>query len=419
MLETGVEFVAPPPAREAVAPWAGRAFYQLILNVHWILVRALRWRKPVPSDVSRLPKTVLLTGTFYSESWILNHLRPLQASQQCDRVWLVTTFAIPQLENVEAIYPPAWLVRVLGDVPARLLVFVLTALRRRPDFVGGFHLLPNGLLALLLARLVGRRCVYICGGGAWEVEGGGYYADSRSFRFLKGPDTTLELALLRAVNEIDLVITMGSSASKFFRTRGVNTRIEVVPGGIDSGHFTLDDLPKTYDLILVGRLLPVKRIDLFLRTVAKLSERLPNVSAVIVGGGELEDSLKRLAVELGVNDRVHFAGQQPDVRPWLAQSRIFVLTSASEGLSLALMEAMTAGLPCVVTNVGELGELVEHDKTGFLVNEHSPEAFCSFLEPLLENELLRGRFAEASKQAAGRVTVAETAKRWDRVLSGA
>ena len=152
--------------------------------------------------------------------------------------------------------------------------------------------------------------------------------------------------------------------------------------------------------------------------MSKLAESIPDVSAVVVGGGELERSLKELAVELSVGDRVTFAGQQPDVTPWLAQSRVFVLTSESEGLSLALMEAMTVGLPCVVSNVGELGELVEHGRTGFLVDEDSPEAFCFFLQQLLNSESVIRKFSEASKIAASRLTTAETAKRWDRILSG-
>jgi glycosyltransferase involved in cell wall biosynthesis len=383
-----------------------------------MLVHALRLGKRAAPAPRGQPIRLLLTGTFYSENWILNHLRPLAASRHCEKVWLVTTFAIHPTEKVEVIHPPFWLVRAVGEVPARLVVFVVMAVRRRPDFVGGFHLLPNGLVALLVARFIGSSCVYFCGGGPREVEGGGYYSGARSFRLLKAPDADLERKLLRAVDDIDLVITMGSGAQGFFRSRGVRSRIEVVPGGIDSGRFRCEDQPKTYDLILVGRLHPVKRIDLFFRTVRKLADSIPDVSAVVVGGGELEASLRGLAVELGVGNRVTFAGQQRDVGPWLAQSRVFVLTSESEGLSLALMEAMTAGLPCVVANVGELSELVEHGSTGFLVDGDSPEAFCFFLEQLLKSESVRERFSEASKKAASRLTTTETAKRWDRILRG-
>ena len=206
---------------KAVAVWPSRVLYHFLLNAYWVLLRILSRRKRPAHPQSN---TVLLTGTFYSENWILNHLNPLAASAPCDRIWLVTTFAIPAIEKVEAIYPPSWLIRAVGEVPARLIVFIVIAVRRRPDFVGGFHLLPNGLIALLVARLMGSSSVYFCGGGPREVEGGGYYSGARSFQFLQAPDTALERKLLRAVDEIDLVVTMGGGAKDFFQRHGVRSR---------------------------------------------------------------------------------------------------------------------------------------------------------------------------------------------------
>ena len=124
---------------------------------------------------------------------------------------------------------------------------------------------------------------------------------------------------------------------------------------------------KVYDLILVGRLAPIKRIDLYLRAIEQVSRRLPDVTAAIVGDGALRTELEQLVEELGIGERVHFAGQQSDVEDWLSRSRIFVLTSDSEGLALSLMEAMMCGLPAVVSDVGELGELVASGTNGCLV----------------------------------------------------
>jgi L-malate glycosyltransferase len=403
-------------AWDAISTWSIALLYRLALEAHWVAVASLTFLRRAPVSRHR-GKRVLLTGTFYSENWILNHLKPLASSQQCNRIWVVTTFPIPAIDNIEAIYPPSWLVRCVGEVPARLLIFVITAVKHRPDFVGGFHLLPNGLIALLIARFLGCRSLYFCGGGPREVEGGGYYSGSRSFRFLKAPDPIVEKKLLRAVAHIDLIITMGRAARRFFQAHGVRNHIEVVPGGIDPEQLEPANRPKIYDLILVGRLHPVKRIDLFLRTVRQLAERNPGISAVVVGGGELEHSLKALAIELGIANRVTFAGQQSDVGTWLQQSKVFVLTSKSEGLSLAMMEAMTAGLPCVVPNVGELSELVEHGKTGFLVEDQSPNGFSVLLEPLLRSDTVREAFSRNGKAAASHLTTTETARRWNDILS--
>ena len=412
-MSNGVSVAATAPPQGWA--WPARFFYEALLAAHWAIVRPLRFRSR--GVLAKGPKRILLSGTFFSENWVLNHLKPLAASAQCERVLLVTTFPVPSLANVEAISPPLWAIRAFGEVPARLLTFVLVAFRQRPDAVGGFHILPNALVALLIARLIGRRSIYFCGGGPAELEGGGFYSGARSAALLRAPDAGLEKRLMRAVNEMDLVVTMGPGAGDFFRNRGVQSRIEVVPGGIDPTQFQSHPREEAYDLILVARLDPVKRIDLFLKTVQQLMVHRTGVSAVIVGGGELDGPLKKLAQELGVGDRVTFTGHQADVGLWLARARVFVLTSQSEGLSLALMEAMTNGLPCVVSNVGELGQLVSHGTTGFLVDDHSPDEFAKAIEQLLADQSLRARFAEAGRLAASRLTVAETSKRWDGVLA--
>src|SRR6185369_5034897 len=111
----------------------------------------------------------------------------------------------------------------------------------------------------------------------------------------------------------------------------------------------------------------VKRVELFLRVVKLITLTVPCISAAIVGAGRLEESLKEMARSLGVARNVRFAGYQRDVVPWLKRSKVFVLTSQSEGLSLAMMEAMMCGLPCVVPDVGELGKLVDDGENGYLV----------------------------------------------------
>ena len=98
---------------------------------------------------------------------------------------------------------------------------------------------------------------------------------------------------------------------------------------------------------------------------------------------------------------------------WLRKGRVFALTSDSEGLSLALMEAMLCGLPAVVSDVGDLPELVEHGVNGYLVAERTPEAFAGPLAELLSDAARLARFSQAARAAALRYDVRETARRWD------
>lgn len=358
---------------------------------------------------------VLLTGTFHSTNWIEAHLKPLAASPLCASVRVVSATPLPPIAKVIPIHPPAWLVRAAGAVPARLLLFAWTALRARPHVIGGFHLLVNGLLAALLARLVGARSIYFCVGGPMEVLEGGIHAENRLFALLGAPDAVVERRLVRAVSAFDLVITMGRRAADYFRRRGVRARFEVLPGGIDAARFAPGAGPRRADLLFVGRLAPVKCADIFLRAVAIAARERPDLTAAVVGDGPLRPALERLAQDLRIADRVAFAGQEKDVAAWLRGARVLVLTSESEGLPLSVMEALTCGVPAVVADVGELADLVADGVNGFLVGSRDPAAFAAraleALEPARNAALSR-----AARRSARGHDIAAARGRWDLVL---
>ncbi len=414
---------AAAPPRRSLGWMAIRAQIRTVLACYIGLLRLGKWlgrrKRPLPAAGA----DILITGTFHSDNWVRSHLKPLAASAGCARLRIVATNPVPPVEGVEAIYPPAKLIRAIGAVPARLLVFVWVAIRTRPDVVGAFHMLVNGLVASLLARWIGARSMYFCVGGPVEVLDGGVHGENKYFCRLKTPDALVERWLLEAVGACDLIITMGTRAVTFFRERGITSACHVVAGGINASTFVSSNPAErerqaAYDAVLVARLVPIKAIDIFVRAIAELAAVRPTTTAAIVGDGPLREELERLARELGIADRITFAGQQRDVHEWLERSRIFVLTSHSEGLALSLMEAMTCGLPGVVSNVGDLSDLVTEGVNGFLVTEREPRAFAARLAELLDNPPRYRAFADAAREAARRYEVAETVRLWDRVLSG-
>jgi glycosyltransferase involved in cell wall biosynthesis len=387
-----------------------------LVDFHFLAVAifaTLRGRcKPLVAGRGR---TVLLTGTFYSENWILNHLRPLAKCESTRVIWIVCSFPIPGIDKVVWVKPPrllAW----MGETPARLLCFLGLAVRHRPDYVGGFHLLINGLQSLVISKLMRSRSLYINGGGAREVLGGGYLGN-RLFGKLGGGDAALEKKLLKAVGKFDLVITMGPAVIDYFRDKGVCTRFEVVPGGIDRLSLERPTAKKEYDFILVGMLGQVKRVDIFLEAIKIVADEVPTVSAVVVGAGELEADLKRQASDLGLDGIVTFAGFQEDVPSWLQRSRLFVLTSDSEGLSLALMEAMTCGLPAIVSDVGELSDIVVDGVNGFLVDSRAPSAFAKKMRRFLGGCEILEEFSAAASEAAAKFELGQTKKRWEAIFA--
>jgi len=389
---------------------------RILLRAHAILMSIAKILRPRGKEIGKEGADILLTGTFHSGNWIRSHLTPLALSSGCRRVQVVTHFPIPPIDKVEVIIPGRLLSRVAGNVPARLFTFLCVALRSRPHAVGGFHLLVNGLIASFAARAGGGRSIYFCVGGPAEVQGGGILSENRLFERLGAPDPKVESILLGSVAEFDLVVTMGSGARDFLRRRGVTGDIQVISGGIDSGRFAANGSPPIWDVVFVGRLAPIKRVDLLLRALAIVKREIPGIRAVIVGDGPLRQELEALSAALGLGEAVEFTGQKLDVPSILGNSRVFVLTSKSEGLSLALMEAMMAGIPAVVSNVGDLGDLVRDGENGFLVDVQTPDGFAERIAAILKDEAMRRRFSEAARSAMEKRETRCVAKQWDAIL---
>jgi glycosyltransferase involved in cell wall biosynthesis len=398
--------------KRVVVRTAIRAFTAMLSAVSAAAARLRRTKKPFPEDGLH----IVLTGTFYSDNWLETHLRPMGESRLIRLVTMVAAVPVPAMPGVEAVYPHPRLARMLGQTTARLITFILVATRRKPDIVGGFHLLINGLVALLVARTSGCRSMYVCGGGTREIEGGGYATENQIFRRLEVPSPYVERKLLDAALAFDYLVTMGESVREYFLERGASGQVVVVPGGFDADLFSPAAAPPVYDLILVGRTSPVKRIDILIEALKELED--VDIRAVVVGDGPSRVELQSLAEDLGVGSRIDFVGWQSDVHSWLRKSKIFVLTSESEGLSQAMVQAMLCGLPVVVTDVGDLKDLVADGSNGFLVTPGRVDECAGRISQLCRDGRLRQTLGAQARSDALRLSMANVSALWDRVLSG-
>ena len=145
---------------------------------------------------------------------------------------------------------------------------------------------------------------------------------------------------------------------------------------------------------VVANLKPVKGLGDFIRAAALVSRAHEKAHFVIVGEGPEEDKLRHLAAELRVVDKILFAGQRDDVRPFLGAFDIAVLCSLSEGFSNAVLEYMAAGLPVVATRVGGNQEQVRDGETGFLVPPGDGESLAKGLLRLIQEDGLRVRMSQ-------------------------
>lgn len=155
-------------------------------------------------------------------------------------------------------------------------------------------------------------------------------------------------------------------------------------------------------VVTIGRYVEEKNQHLLLETLALVRRTRPTVRALVVGEGPLEDELRAHARELGLAEDVTFTGPRDDAVSITAAADVFVLSSASEGLPLALLEAMTLARPIASTRVGGIGDAIHDDHTGLLVPPHDAPALAGAIGRLLDDASLRRRLGDEARASAER-----------------
>lgn len=191
----------------------------------------------------------------------------------------------------------------------------------------------------------------------------------------------------------------------------------VVPNAVDDRYFAVEPAPVSPPYLLTAaRLDPNKGIDVLLRALQRVRATRPEVRAVIAGeateGHEAyAESLRALRDELGLADAVELAGFVGDLRPLLAGATLYVQPSRREGFGLAVVEAMAAGLPVVVSDV-DITRLVADGRTGVRVPPDDPQALADAVLALLDDPDRARILAAAGRDAAREhATVAVAADR--------
>jgi len=169
--------------------------------------------------------------------------------------------------------------------------------------------------------------------------------------------------------------------------------VESIPNGVDLDLFS-DAIPYPHEqpyILVVGRLIPTKGVDLVIRAFAQLPPEFDHVSLFIAGNGPLHHELQRLAINLGLKNRMHFLGSvsHETIPSLIAGCEALVLGSRSEAFGIVLLEAMAAAKPVVATAVGGIPELVAEGRNGLLVPPEDPKALSDAMVRLLADADLR------------------------------
>ena len=192
------------------------------------------------------------------------------------------------------------------------------------------------------------------------------------------------------------IIAVSEDLAEILKKRFPPSKVGVIENGIDLGSFAKLASHKNVHMTppgnhvkvgIAGRLVPVKRVDLFIEAAANFLNTHPefNVSFHIFGDGPLRHDLEKLAQKLKTENAIHFEGHRDDMRQKLSDLDVLLMTSDHEGLPMVLLEAMALQTPIVAHNVGGIPELLDHGNCGVLVSDHRPHAYADSLYELVIN----------------------------------
>ena len=242
---------------------------------------------------------------------------------------------------------------------------------------------------------------------------GGNKAENKVLSALGSSSPWIEKLAFALTRQFELLIVRGGRAEQYIRDFGGQSRIETITGSVEMPPECPPVSARTIDVIFVGRLTDRKRADRFINVIRKVAQDHPDLRAAIVGDGPDTEGLQQQVAELGLKEQIEFLGLRSDVLDLQLKSRIFALTSRWEGVSIAMLEAMSCGTVPVVSDVGDLRDVVESGSNGFVFDEDDIDSFATTISGLLSDEARMGKFSAAARRTVeDRCSREAVTRRW-------
>ena len=254
------------------------------------------------------------------------------------------------------------------------------------------------------------------------------FLEDRDYHWRRPVQRRVFTAVARTIYpRVDAVAaTSQGVADDLVRVFGVpRERISVIPNPVDvesvehsaleplDGVVAVDDVPT---IVTAGRLAHAKNLPLLIDSLEQLAQRL-TFRAWVLGRGELEADLRARLARSPIADRISLLGFQANPWKFMARGDVFLLTSRYEGFGNVLIEAMASGLPVVATASYGTRDIVEHNLTGLLVEEHEPQAVAAAVERVLTDHDMRARLAKAARASAHKFAVPGVVDRFEALMA--
>lgn len=228
--------------------------------------------------------------------------------------------------------------------------------------------------------------------------------------------------LCASVKNLDYFMPVSRELTDFYaqRLRGEKVKCAYIPHSVDS--FPDKPSPLTdKNIIAVGRLEREKGFEDLINIFSAVKEELPEWKLNIVGGGSLENALKELVKEKGLEDSVKLHGYRDKdyINRLLEKSSIYTMTSLEESFGIVIIEAQSYGIPCMAfSSASGALEVIEDGVNGFVINDRDMDKYCMTLKRLAKSQELRESLGKKGRENAEKYREENVALMWREFLSG-
>lgn len=316
----------------------------------------------------------------------MSKVLPLVENERVDQIYVVRREFI-EYDKLVCYSPPRWIKPILPLAELYNLVCIFyIALRYKPVVLIASGMIMHGIYVNLAGKILGKPTISLLMGN--------------NDLLINYPQPKwLKRILLMITSWADHIGTRGTRSKAWLIEQGIKAeKIFINPNVFDFEEFKPITVKKAYDLVYVGLLKEYKRVDLLIDIVEILVKRYghSDVQLAIAGDGPLRQGLEEKIKEKKLEENIFFKGKMDkhDLNLLINTSKIFVMTSVGEGLPMAMVEAMSCGLPAVAFDDADIGDIIQHQVNGFLCPILDTEQFAGHLHQLISNPPLLAKMSE-------------------------
>jgi glycosyltransferase involved in cell wall biosynthesis len=347
-------------------------------------------------------KILIIMGL--SQRLVNSQVDPLTRLKKVKEIIILRNDPGPGLKKVIYIHPFKFSRKIsIGKIFFKILKSLKIIRTSNPAIIISFYLVPHGIISFFCAKITRKPvCLSLLGTDL------NIHCRKKVFGNI----------LIWILKNSDIITVPGTISQQFLIEKGIpKSKIYILPNTIDNQEFHPIIIPKKYDVISIGRLMEGKHLEILLNIISKIKQDFPTIKVGIAGTGPLSKELKHKSIELELKNNVKFLGYVEDAPQFLNSGKIYVLTSESEGLPTAMIEAMACGIPSVVSNVGNIKDVAVNGENCFVINDYRDvNSYIKAISKLLNDEKLYEKISKNALKVRNKYSVSNASDIWKNIF---